>query len=76
VVLFHDREASGDISSIVRTLGDCQKQIGMSTGGIQSVPIHYPRRVTQEADKFRDTIRRAVDDVCRKARISTSEASE
>ena len=48
VVLFHDREASGDIGSIVRTLDDCQKQIGMATGRIQSVPIQYPRRVTQE----------------------------
>lgn len=70
VVLFHDREAGHDVSSIVRTLEDCQKQIGMTSGRIQTVGIPYPRRVTQEPGKFVAAIKRGVDDVCAQHRLS------
>jgi aubergine len=69
VVLFHDREAGQDVSSILRTLESCQAQIGMSSGRIEKVPIAYPRRVLQEQQKFRDAIKRGVDDICQQARL-------
>ena len=57
LVFLHDRQMNGkEVSDIVRTLSDCQKQIGMKCDRIDTVAVNYPRRADTVPQVFKESI--------------------